>query len=336
LLSFFKSNNPAVVVFYILYLVLFRLCFAFGATVDYSFVFEYHEPLNQLVFAPLKLLGSNYMVVGMVLSGILTFVQALLINGIVNGNKILSKKNYLAGAVFIVFSSFFKESLVLNPASLSLTFIILSVDRLFSLVKKEKLYGDVFDVGFLVAVATLFYFPCIIFVLAAFIGLATVRAFNYREWTILPLGFLSPVILVFTWYFWNDKAGQLMMDVANNHGRGWLTNLNFSMADKILAGSLGFFTLMALVLLPGSLYSSLIQVRKFANILVLLIALVLVALFLQQSVHLSHFVLLALPVGIIFSMAFMQIKREWVSEVIHLILILLVLAGQFLPVLSII
>jgi len=46
-------------------------------------------------------------------------------------------------------------------------------------------------------------------------------------------------------------------------------------------------------------------------------------------------VLLSLPLSIIFSMVLTQIKNKWVSEVMHLILILLVLAGQYLPVLNI-
>ena len=335
MLSLFKSNNPAVVIFYIFYLVLFRVCFAF-VPVDSSFVFEHREPLSALLFGFLKNLPLNFQILSFVLSAVLCFIQALLINGIANNNKILPKKNYLAGAIFIIFFSFFKESLVLTPASIALTFIILSTARLFSLIKKEKSYGDVFDVGFLVALATLFYFPCVLFVLFAFIGLATVRAFNYREWVIVALGFFSPLLVVFTFYFWHDKATLLLADMANLHPSGWLKGLTLDISDKVMVGGMACCTIACLTLLPSSLYSSLIQVRKFANMLVILVVLALAALVLQQSVHLSHLVLLALPLGLIYSMVFMQIKRSLVSEVIHLILILLVLAGQFLPLFNII
>ncbi len=335
MLSFFKSNNPAVVIFYIIYLVLFRVCFAF-IPVDTNFVFEHREPLSALFFGALKNFSTNYQIVSLILAAVLCFIQSLFINSIVNENKILAKKNYTAGAVFVIFASFFKESLLLTPSSIALTFIILCIARIFSLIRKEKSYGDVFDVGFLVAIASLFYFPCVFFILFAYIGLATVRAFNYREWTIVILGFVSPFLLVFTFYYWNDKTTGLFNEMANVHSTGWLVRTALELSDKIMVGGIAVCTVACLTLLPTSLYSSLIQVRKFANSLVVFIVLVFVAMALQQTIHLSHLVLLALPLGIIASMVLMQIKRKLISEVIHLILILLVLAAQFIPLFNII
>ena len=270
----------------------------------------------------------------MVLAAILCFVQSLIINSIVNGNKILPRKNYMAGAVFIIFASFFKESLLLSPSSIALTFILLSVARLISLIRKEKSYGDVFDVGFLVALASLFYFPCLLFVLFAYIGLATVRPFGYRDWTIMLLGFLSPFIMLFTFYYWNDNARLLFSEMVNLQSGGWLVITTLDLSDKIMMGGMVICIVAGLILLPASLYSSLIQVRKFANTLVVFIVLALLSILLQQNIHVSHLVLLALPLGIIASMVLMQIKRTLVSEVIHIILILFVLAGQFFYLIS--
>ena len=333
LLSFFKSNNPGVVVFYLMYLVVFRLCFAF-VPFDSSFVFTHTEPLSHLVFNLLKTTLQNYPWVSPVLSAVLCFIQALLINDIVNENKVTAKKNYLAGLLFIIVFSFFKESLVLSPAALSLTFLILCTRKMFSLIKKEKAFGDVFDLGFLAVVAGLFYFPAMLFILFAYIGVGIMRAFNYRDWVIVLMGAASPLIVVFTWYFWFDKAPALLTDIANVH-RGWLTGAAFKAPDFILLGVLAFLIAASFVLLPGALYSSLIQVRKFTTALITLIFLIVVAFGLQQAVNLSHWVLLSLPLAIIFSIVMMQIKNRLISEVIHLILILLVLAGQYLPLFNI-
>lgn len=259
-----------------------------------------------------------------------------MINGIINENKILPKKSYMGGLIFIIVLSFFKQNLVLSPALLSLTFIILCTQKIFGLIKKEKAYGDVFDVGFLVAIASLFYFPSILLLIFAYFGLATVRPFTYKEWVIVLLGFLAPLVVTFTFYYWNDHQQYLLPDVAGVTGKHWLTGAVYSRWDWILIGELVFLTIAAFAVLPTALYSSLIQVRKFTGALVALIFLVAVAFLLQQTISLSHWVLLSLPLSIIFSMSLMQIKREVVSEVIYLILILLVLAGQYLPALNII
>jgi hypothetical protein len=303
---------------------------------DTAFVFDHHEPLSKLVFGLLQRIPQHFDIVSLVLSALLCFVQSLLINNIVNENKVLTKKNYLAGLLFIIVFSFFKESLVLSPASISLTFLILCTKNIFELIKKEKAFGDVYDVGMLAAIATLFYFPSILFLVFAYAALGAVRSFSYKEWVIVLFGFLSPFILVFTWYFWTDQQALLLHDIANIHGKIWLKGLALNSANWILIGSLALLSIAALVLLPGALYSTLIQVRKYASSLVFLIFLILASFYLQQTVSLSHLSLLALPLSIIFSIVLMQIKNKRVSEVIHLILILLVLAGQYLPLFNLI
>ncbi len=321
-------------VFYIAYLIIFRLCFYF-IHYDAGFAFAHTEPLSMLVFTLLKGALTNYVWLSPLLGGMLAFIQALLINDIVNENKILAKKNYLAGLIYLLVLSLFKEGLLLSPALLSLTFVILSTRKMFLLIKKEKAFGDVFDVGFLIAIAGLFYFPAMLFVLFAYVGVGIMRAFNYREWIIIMLGILSPLVMVFTWYFWNDKVAFMFSDIANVHSNSWLRGLAFTQTNYIVLGVLSLLTIAALALLPGALYSSLIQVRKFSSALITLLFLIIVSFGLQQTVHLSHWVLLSLPLGIIFSMVLMQIKSKPVSEVTHLILILLVLAGQFLPMFNI-
>lgn len=198
------------------------------------------------------------------------------------------------------------------------------------------MYGNIFDTGFLIGLATLFYFPSILFIVFVYFGMASVRPFVLREWVAAFLGFINPFFLVFTYHFWNDRTSEMVLAIPNIHPEGWLIAINLLAADKLLIGSIVVATITSLVFLPGALYSSLIQVRKFTNLLIVFIVFATISFVLQQQIHLSHFVLFSLPLGIIVSMVFMQIKRNALAEVIHLILILLVLAMQFLPLTNII
>lgn len=329
MISFFKSNNPGVVVFYFVYLVLFRICFAFSPGIDVSFPFAHHEPLSALLFGWIALLPFNAVIKLSVLSALLGFFQALLVNRIVNENKMTAKKTYLPGAVFIVFTSFFKQTLVLSPASVALTFIILAVAALFRLARKEKAYGDVYDIGLLSAVALLVYFPTVIFILFAFISIATVRTFHYREWVAMLLGFITPFFVAFTVYFVSDTSPDNFLPTT------WLNGRAFSFADKLIIAAFAFLSLAVFALVPVVLQSALIQVRKFTTLMVVLFLLLVPAFFLQQKISLSYFVLFGLPVAVLASMITVQLKRNMIAEVIHIMLILLVLAGQYLPVFNI-
>jgi hypothetical protein len=198
----------------------------------------------------------------LVLSAALCLVQAILVNEVVNANKILPKKNYLPGVLFIIFFSFFRENLWLTPSSIALTCMIICTGKIFGLVRNEKAYADIFDMGFLVAIATLFYFPSVLFIVFAYIGLATVRPFTYREWIITLMGFVSAFFLVFVIYFWNGHTDQLWKDLSNSYYKGWLVGLNNLTANNYtMLGVLLLCVVGALAFLPSVLYSTLIQVR---------------------------------------------------------------------------
>ena len=328
MLNFFKSNNPAVVVFYIAYLILFRVCLWF-VPVDFAFAFNYHEPLSALLFGALQSLGKTYPLVSTMAAATLTFIQALLVNGMVNNNKITNRKNYLGGLLFIIYTSFFPQNLFLSPVLISTTFLVLATGKIFGLIRKEKNHGDIFDVGFLAALSTLFYVPAVVFVLFAYIGLGTVRPFIYREWVIMLLGMIAPIFLCFTFYYFTDRAApQLFYS-------GWMDGLKVSPYQWINLGCVALFGLASLILVPTAIYSSLIQVRKFVTLLAFSLLVILASFFLQSSANLSHTVLLALPFSVLGTMVLLQIKNELISEVTHLILILLLLTGQFLPLLNI-
>ncbi|MBL0310111.1 MAG: hypothetical protein IPP77_10655 [Bacteroidetes bacterium] len=330
MLSIFKSNNPLVVLLYFIYLVIFRLYFVSHSPNTES-VFLHQEPLSSGLFGLLLRIPIPYLTLSVLLSALLCFIQAIWVNDIVNSNKILSKRNYLPGAIFIVFSSFLPQFLLLDPAAVSFTFLIAATGKIFSIVRKEKANGDIFDIGFLIAIASLFYFPSILFLLFGYIGLATVRAFSYREWTILFLGFIAPFFLVFTFYFWIDDLPILLSLLENNHSINWLNGFHFTQMEWALLGVLGFISMVSYVMLPAAIYSSVIQTRKFALLLLVFTVLSLVSFLLLQYASLTHILWLSLPLAIIISMLIMQVKRVWIYEVIHLILILLVLAGQYLP-----
>jgi hypothetical protein len=242
-----------------------------------------------------------------------------------------AKKNFLAGLLFIMLTSFFTQGLVLSPALIALTFIIIACETAFRLIKKEKMYGDIFDIGFLVSLASFFYFPAIALLFFSLACLINLRSFNYREYVVLLLGLATPFFLLFTYYYWNDDLPQMLISVTNHYERGWFLNFNPHNIEWMQIGVILALSVVLLGLVPGVVYASLIQVRKFVAILMFLLLLISASFFLQQQVSLSHLVWLAFPLSIFLTMVIMQWKRKMIGEVMHIILFLLIVAGQFLP-----
>lgn len=315
---------------YPLYLFVFRIVFFFR-DLDLPDASNYHEPLSSLFFGAIAS-TSFWSVAGLnTLGAILVFLQSVLVNKVVNEHKLTQRKNYLVGLLYILMASLFMDGLLLSPAMIAATFFILATDRVFQLVKKEKMYGVVFDIGSLVSMAVLFFFPSAVLVVFAFVAISTLRTFNYREYVTLLLGVIAPFFLVFVFYYWNDKASVLPMHLINHYQQGWLLEFPKSLIPRAQLGILFFFTLVLLAVVPSLVYGSLIQIRKFTGMLILAASLTLAGFFLQQSVSLSYPLVVAFPLSLFMGMLVMNIRHNLVGEVIHIILFSLVLAGQYLP-----
>lgn len=325
MLSLFKTNNPAIVLLYLPYMVLLRLFFG-KSSIDYAI----HDlPAEPLSHALLGWLGHSSTV--LILCGALVqFVQALIINGMVNQNKMTVRKTYLPGAVYLLLTAMLTENLLLSAPLLGFTFVLGAVSNIFQLTKKEKMNGTLYDAGFLMGVATLFHLPFMLFFVFMYLSLGSVRAIVVREWIVVLLGFLTPAFLVFTAYFVAEWPAPKFYATGIFHYK------TLSIVQKIVLGAISFFSVVTLAGVQGALYAAVIQVRKFTTILLLLFAFVVISFFLQEQVNMAHLMGLLVPVSVIGAMILVQIKRWWIAEVLHIILLLLVLALQWLPLFNII
>lgn len=322
MISLLRSNNPSIVLLYILYLLVFRVC-AVWISPPLLVVTDL-SPISNSLFAYLQQL-SSYTFWSLFLAAVLTFVQALLVNLIINENKITAKKNYLGGAMYIIFVSFFIEGIYLSPALLAATFILLMLRSMFLLARAEKQNGNIFDLGFMIAIASMIYFPTIGFLLFLLVGLGAIRTFVAREWVVLLLGWIAPFCVAFTVYFYNDLPYPTV-DIHN-----WLSDWKISTGQKIQLSLLASLALLASVASQAALSGVAIQVRKFNSLLQFTFFIIVGSFFLQANLSWSHAAWLAVPLSVLFTMVILQMKRKVWVEILHSVLILIIIAFQIIP-----
>lgn len=135
------------------------------------------------------------------------------------------------------------------------------------------------------------------------------------------IGFLAPFFFIFTLYFWFDKTHELLIGLTN------LPNVqarSFEFSPSVIIAALVFVIafLLSASALPRILFSNVIQVRKFVNLLLIMIALVLLSSFLQAEFTALHFSVLCLPLSILCAMYFQSLKGVFLSELLFGMLIL--------------
>lgn len=127
---------------------------------------------------------------------ILIFAQAMIFNFTMDRTDVLKERSYIPSLLYITFSVMYTDMLTLSPLLMSATFLLISIRELLYLLKNGNEDQGVFKVGFYIGIASLFYFPNIIF-----LGLVVMSYLLYtntilRRYFILLFGFFFPILMM--------------------------------------------------------------------------------------------------------------------------------------------
>ena len=330
MLNFFKSNNLAVAFINVILILLFRLVYFFHP-LDLSNLFHHTEPASQLIIRLLHISSGTHMAFLLTAGAVLCFIESMLINKIMNSYRVTTKKNYLGGVMFVVLTSMVPECMVISPALIASLLLLLCIDKIFELAKPEKLYGHIFDLGFLSGLAMLFYFPAVYFLIFVFIGFFMMRSVTFRERLMVFTGFFSALLIVFTVYFWFDSLPQMMRDMVNIKYKTPLSLTRLSHWQIASVSWIGVLALWLIVFTPGLLFSSVIQIRKYISMLAIGAALSVAALPLVFNFNLSHLVFILTSMSILYTVYFVETKTNIITEILFIVLILSVFLFEYLP-----
>lgn len=323
MLRLVQTNQPLVPLLLLLYVIALRLL-PFWDTI--ATPLPPYAPFFNDQFLPLLLR------IGLppaLLATLLVFVQALLLNSLVNTYKLLGSNQYTVALLYLLVASALPEFLVLSPALIGNTFVLIALSELFKWYRAHQSAPQLFNVGFWLAIGSLCYFPIASYYLLALFGLLTLRNFNFKEWLILTLGFIVPYFWLGTYAFWADAWPALLHQYTLNN----IVWLDWHWADSaFIYFKLGLLTLLTLwVLLTASahFYKINIQQQKNLNILFWTLLLGLLGIFYQRSIGIAFFIYLAIPLSVFLALHLRKIQRRWIAEVLHLLLVLVVIGFQY-------
>lgn len=254
----------------------------------------------------------------------LLFVEAFLINEIVNKNRISGEYNLLPGLFFILVSSILPEFIRLSPIHFINILLLLAIREIYSTYRIGDAATRIVNLGLLTGLASLFYFSSILFLVWAIAGLNIMRSLKLNEVFMLLSGFVIPYIFAGTWYFWYDNFAffyeQQFLQAAGF--LDWPKHPIYGLGFK-----LGCFALLVLLALGGYSRFMLRKTNQESRKIDLLYLFMLVSAFtpfIQAGIGLSHLLLLGIPLGIFLSFTFEGIKSRW-AEFIHFVILVLML-----------
>lgn len=254
-LRIFYGNRP--IALYIAPLIV-------GFYVMVNYFTEYHVPEENIHFGFWGTLLNQNSKLSSILAPILVLLNALLLNNTFNKHDFLGKNRFLTSLLYIVFLSFFHTFYFLDGFSIGLTFIILSLHQMFRLNQNEDGRKTVFNVAFLLGIATTFYPLLLVSVPFLFWMIWVIRPFIMRESILTLVGFVIPLIYagVYEMYF------EFSMNSEGFSSNAKELNLEDSL---LLAGGVLLLALFSLKTFLLRIKQGSIRLRKLFSVIIMLL-----------------------------------------------------------------
>ena len=321
MLNIFRTNQLLFSVFLIFYVLLLW---------SYSLIFpEDWQAASMGIFSywVYEWIGSSGLLAQSV-AVVLLFIQGVWLCKISMDHRLGDKVNLFPGVFYVLLASSLPDFLHLSPILMGNTFFIIALSALIGTYKTKLTAGRIFNTGWWLSVASLFYLSFLVFIVLGIIGLTIMRAIKIKEWLMLLIGALVPYILTATYCFWHDILPFFIQFQFVESIQFFDFNIDFSWYSY---AELCFFIILTIiVILSFNTYmlKKNIQVQKKLSILYWSLLLLPLSLLFQANVALEHLLIACVPLGMFLSFSFTTMSPQ-LAEAWHLLLLVVVLIWHF-------
>jgi hypothetical protein len=273
-------------------------------------------------------LGSDTVLIK-VFSIFLLLFQAIQINRLVSLNRLTNENSLFAGVFYLLMLSATLEFIPLHAPILANTFIIMMFLDVFKQTRNVQLHLDMFNVGLWVGLASLFYFPYVIFLIIGILGVIYLRTYKWVDTVRALLGVMVPYFLLGTIIFLFDH----FPDLWSMHLQGAMAFLDLnemiSWKGYVL---IGVFALIILVsVFMSRTFSTGVNIHVRKKITVIFITLIgsVVLMLLCADTNIRSLIFLCFPMSVLMAAMFLELDPQF-AEILHFLLLVMALVFQYI------
>ncbi|MFC5409001.1 DUF6427 family protein [Larkinella bovis] len=338
MLSFFRVNSTLQVISLLALLVLIRIPFLLSAppllipelnwmlvgeqmrngNLLYRDIWDSISPLSALVYWLIDLAFGRSQLVYHAAGTAVAALQVFYFNWVMNVRDIYPDRNWIPGLIYALFLNMSFDCGTLSPVLLSTSFLLLAFGTLVKQMDRRGATDEVFEIGFYISLAALFYLPSALFILWALMALLLYTGASFRQHSLLIFGFAFPILLTVLYYYLADSLDDFNRNLLASVFRVRqydLTDFQTLLASMFLPFAMGTLGLLSLFR-QTTRYVNFQQRCQQIMMIWALTAMVSVALmpFLAPMLFISFIPALAFFA----SYYFQGIRREWMAELIFL------------------
>ncbi len=260
---------------------------------------------------------------------VILIYQAIQINRLVSLNRITNENTLFSGVFYLLLVSLTLTFVPLHPALLANTFIIIMLTDIFKQTKNVDLHLNIFNVGLWAGLASLFYFPYIVFFVVGVLGVIYLRTFKSIDLLRAILGLLVPYFLMATLLFLNDELARLYTD----HVAGSFAILNItqpiSWKGYVLIGVFGLLILISIASMNNFSTGLNIHVRRKISVIFFALLGGLALMILVADSNILSLLFLVIPLSIFTAILFLKLEPQF-AEILHFLILAMAIAFQYL------
>ena len=294
--SFFRTSKP---LHYLIFLVLFFAIFVFQ-----SF---YNHNINQSPISYLTLFGVFFLFL------VTFFVYVFIIT-----KNDLTQKNSFAALYLCLFIGIIPQFFLTPIVMLSNLFVLLGLRRIFSLKKNLNTKKKLFDAGFWIALATIFYPWTILYFVPLFVAILMITSDYFKNTFAVFFGALSVSLTAFLYIFFLNKDFDIWLKLMPQ------INLDLSIYYDLIT----FFPLAILLISSlwgiSSLFNKMVfKTSKSRFVYFILFSALVIGLIIplvSENKSMADFIFLVFPLAIVTANNTEQTHSQWLPSVFILLL----------------
>lgn len=171
----------------------------------YRDIWDSVSPLSALVYWGMDTLVGRSLTA---LHGAATLVavfQVVYFNYLINARDIFPERTFWPGLLYMLFMHLSFDCMTLSPVLMSTCFLLLAFGTLVRQMDRRGATDEVFEVGFYIGVAALFYLPSALFIIWAVLSLLFYTGATFRQYSLSLFGFLFPFAATILFYYLFDS-----------------------------------------------------------------------------------------------------------------------------------
>ncbi len=321
----FISGNRFLPAFLVVWsLFLWADAFLFYKEVSFS-VTEKPAPLYELVI----LIFRNLAFINVMTAFVFVVVQAFMVNNLLTSKNLVERNSYLPALLYVTLMSFSFNMFGLNPVIFANFFIIIALDKIFDVYNEEEVFLEVFNVGLLIGIATLFYLPSFVFYLLLLVALAVYYLINIRGFLSSLLGFLTPAFFIGVYYYMSDQFDNRLEMFIENIQVFQVFSYKFSNYVLIFMAFLFLVSLFAFVKTYATYVNGKpVRIRKRFTVIAYFVLFSLLSYLFVFDFPVEHFAIMTIGLSPVIAVLFQEIRRKSIKEIIFSLIVILIIMGK--------